>query len=117
MIYTIYNCIDSLRNKMVTSTLVDHMDFRTILNNIQSKVIAKYLSLPSDPNTDIGSFFEFLKVNLLIFTDTLIIFIIVPLVNKTFHLHLYQIHSVPVVNIMLLKNPTYTSQELILSFN
>ena len=49
---TVYSSIDSLSNKVITLPLTDAVDLRTILNNIQ-KVIPKYLSLASDPKTNI----------------------------------------------------------------
>ena len=60
--------------------------------------IPKYLSLPSDPDVNIWSFYDFLEVHLLIFNATLIISIIVPLVDNTFDVQLYEIHGVPAVN-------------------
>ena len=49
---TIYNYIDSLGNKIVTPTLIDPVDLRAILNNIQN-IIPSYSGLPDNPNTDI----------------------------------------------------------------
>ena len=48
----IYNYIDSLGNKIVTSNPTDPVDLRTMSNNIK-KVIPKYLNLPRNQNTDI----------------------------------------------------------------
>ena len=60
-VWAICNYIDSLDNKIVTHSLIDPVDLRTILNNIQN-VILKYLSLTSSQNNDIWTFHDFLKV-------------------------------------------------------
>ena len=80
-------------------TLTDPIGLKSIINNIQ-KVMPQYLSLSSDPNANSWSFYVFLKVHPFIFNHTLIISLVVPLVGNTFHLQLYQIHSIPIVHTM-----------------
>ena len=82
--------------------LVDPIDLKTILTNI-NVVIPSYLSLPNDQNTNIWSFYKFLEILSLIYNETLIISLIVPLVVNTFHIHLYNIHTKPMVNMALCK--------------
>ena len=94
---TIYNYIKTLGSKIVTPMLINHTDLKTILTNIQA-VIPSYLSLPNDPNTIILSFYEFLKIHPLLYNETLIISVIVPLLDSTFHVQLYCIHTIPMVN-------------------
>ena len=79
---------------------IDPIGLKTILTNIQT-VIPSYLSLPNDRNTNIWSFYKFLEIHPLIYSDTLIISLIVPLVDSTFHLQLYHIHTIAVVNTVL----------------
>ena len=77
--------------------LIHPLDLRAILLNIQ-KIITSSLSLPINPDTNIWTFYKFLKIHPLVFSDTLIIFIIVPLIDNTFHIQIYCIHTVPMVN-------------------
>ena len=51
-----------LSSKIITPTLVNPVDIRTVLGNIQ-KVIPKYITLPNEANPNIWSFYSFLKVN------------------------------------------------------
>ena len=99
---TIYSYINALSNKTVTPTPTDPVDLMTILNNVQT-VIPSHLSLPNKPYTNIWSFYEFLKIHPFVYNDTTIISLIVPLVVNTFHLQLYCIHTVPMVNTALCK--------------
>ena len=62
-----------------------------------------YFSLHSNPNTNIWSFYIFLKVHPIIFNDASIISLLVPLVDNTYHLQLYQVHSIPKTTIILLR--------------
>ena len=102
---TIYNYIDSLDNRKVTLTLINPVELKAILKSIQ-KIIAKYLSLLNNLNTDIWSFYDFLKAHPLIINDTLMICLIVPLLDNTFHLKLHQVHSIQIVHTMLYKTLT-----------
>ena len=63
--------------------------------------IPKHLSVPSDPSTNIFSFYNFPNVYPIIFIVTLIISAVALLVNNTFHLQLYKVHSVLVVRTLL----------------
>ena len=56
-VVTLFNYINTLGSKSVTPTLIDAIDLKTILTNIQA-VIPSYLSLPNDPNTNIWSFYK-----------------------------------------------------------
>ena len=76
----VYNYISTLGSKIVTPMLIDPIDLKTILTNIQA-VIPSYLSLLNDPNPNIRSFYEFQEIHPLIYNETLIISLIVPLVD------------------------------------
>ena len=52
--------INTLGNEIITQTLIDPVDLKTILKNIQA-AIPLYLHLPSDPNTDIWPFTNSLR--------------------------------------------------------
>ena len=54
----------------MTPALIYLVDLRAILNNVLI-VIHKYLRLPSNPDTDIRSFYDFLKAHPLIMNDML----------------------------------------------
>ena len=99
---TIYNYINTLGSKIVTPSLTDAIDLETIPTNIQA-VIPSYLSLPNDLNTNIWSFYKCLEIYPLIYNEILIISLIVPLVDSTFHVQLYCIHIIPMVNKALCK--------------
>ena len=99
---TICNYINTLGSKIVTPMLINPIDLKTILTYIQA-VIPSYLSIPNDRNTNIWSFYEFLEIHPLIYNETLIISLIVPLVDSTFHLQLYHICTIPMVNMVLCK--------------
>ena len=86
-ISTIYNYINTLSIKIIT-ILIDHIDPRAILINIKN-VTPPYLSLPSNSHTNIWTFYEFLKIHPLVFSDTLIISLIVSLADNTFHIQIY----------------------------
>ena len=89
---TIYNYINTLGSKIVIPILMNPIDLKTILTNIQA-VIPSYLSFP----TKIWPLYEFLEINPLIYNETLIILLIVPLVDSTFYLKLNHIHTIPMV--------------------
>ena len=89
---------------MVTSTLIDPVDLRAILKTYRKSFQdTSYISLSSNPNTNVWSCYNTLQVHPLIFNDTLIISLVVPPVHNTFHLQMHQIHSAPVLNSMLPK--------------
>ena len=98
----IYSYINTLSSKIVTQAFINHVDLKSILNNIQT-IIPSYLSFTKDPSTNIWSFYQFIKMHPLVFNDTLVISLIVPLVDNTFHLQLYCTHTVPMVNTTLHK--------------
>ena len=98
---TIYSYISTLGSKTVTPMLISPVDLKTILNNNQALILS-YLSIPNDPNTNIWSC-EFLEIHPLIYNESLIISLIVPLVDSTFHLQLYHMHTILMVNKVLCK--------------
>ena len=59
--------------------------------------------MPYDPNTDIWSSYDFLQVHPLIFNDTLIIPLVLPLVDNTLHVPLCQVHKVWMLSTMFHK--------------
>ena len=67
-IATIYNYINTFGSKFVTPTLINPIDLKTILTNIQA-VIPSYLNLPNDPNNYIGSFHKFLERHPIIYNE------------------------------------------------
>ena len=67
------------------------------------EVLSNYLSLHSNPEFNIWHFYQYLKVCSLILNKTSVISIIVPTVDDTFHLQLYLLHIVPMVNSILHK--------------
>ena len=97
-----YSYINFLGNKNVTATPMDPIDLMTILNNIQT-VLPSYLSLPRYPNTNIWSFYKFLKIHPLVYNNTLFISLIGPLLENTFHLQLDCMHTVTMFNTALFK--------------
>ena len=52
---TIHKYISALSNKIDTPTLIDPINLKTIMNNIQ-KVLPTYLSLPHNAESNIWSF-------------------------------------------------------------
>ena len=96
----IYNYINTLSNKIVTPNLVDPMNIKNVISDIQ-KVLPKYLSSPSNPESNVWPFYEFVKFHPVIFNGTLMFFTAVPLADNTFLLQLYCLHSVSVISTML----------------
>ena len=97
---SIYKYVNALSNKIVRSTLIDPIGLITILNNLD-KALPSYISLFNSLKSNICQFFEFLKVHSIILNKKLEMTLIKLLVDNTFHMHLYYIHSVPMVSIVL----------------
>ena len=94
---TIYNYINTLGSKIVTPMFIYPIDLKTILTNTEA-VIPPCLSLPNEPNINIWSFYKFLEIHPLIYNETLTISLIVLLVDSIFHIQLYCIHTMLLVN-------------------
>ena len=84
------------------SNITDPTDLTTILNNINNK-FTSYLSLSSSPKSNIWHFNELLKAHPILFNEILVISIIIPNINTTFHMYPYHLHNVQMFNIMLQK--------------
>ena len=99
---TIYNYINTLEVKLLHQCLSTPYWPKNNTSNIQA-VISSCLSLPNYPNTNIWSLYEFLEIQPLNYNETLIISFTVPLVDSTFHIQSYCIHTIPMVNKALCK--------------
>ena len=97
---TIYKYIS---NNIVTPTLVNLINLRAKMTNIW-KIPPEYLSLPSNPETNIWPYYKSIKVHPITLNDTIKISTVVLLINNPFHLQLYQLHSVSMLKTMLHKS-------------
>ena len=80
-------------------TLIKPVDLKNILNSVQ-KVIPQQLGLSQNPSTSIGLSMTSCQSTQWVFNDTLVISILAPLVDTTFHIHLYEVHRFLMVSTM-----------------
>ena len=90
-----------LSNKIGKPTHIDPTDFIVIWNNLD-KVKLSYLSYATAQNKYLEIIWIF-KGSPYHFNKPLVISLIIPLVDSTFDIHLYYLHIVPKVKILLHK--------------
>ena len=103
----------SLTSHKVTPNLIPPTDLRDILNDVSKKLIANpKLSLPIHEDADIWSYYQFLKIDAFVYSDMLIIVLILPLIGKDLEFDLYKAHSLPLLQPELKKLFTFEIDNL-----
>jgi hypothetical protein len=98
----------SLATHKVTPNLISPYDLRKILSDVEEKLKANpRLTLPTSQQTDIWSYYQFLKIEAFVQSDMLIVILVLPLIDKDLQFDLFRAHNLPLLHPSLRKVFTY----------
>ena len=105
-LYVLRGDIDSLFEYMrilasqeLNPTIIPPDVLKTILHRIENNIKSNArLKLCEDPNTDIWSYYETIKLTPIVLQDYLMLILTVPLVDQTLHMNLYKVHNLPMLH-------------------
>ena len=103
MIQHAYNILKDCLHRPEINHIPDHHIIRKQPNFPETLQLTWSIPIPINPNSNIWSFYKFLKIHPLVYNDTLIVTLIVLLVDNTFHIQICHIHIVPTINTTLCK--------------
>ena len=90
----IFQYMTSLTTYKVTLTLIPPMGLRRILEDVTMKLVANpKLALPVAKNADIWSYYQFLKIDVFVHRDMLIVILILPYFDKDLQFDLFKAHK------------------------
>ena len=104
-IQNVYGSISTLSTSSINPTQINHLDLYYLLYDIKEQwrphprldLLVKYWIW----------YLKFLKIQTLTFMDTLSVILTIPLVNKRLAFHLYKMHNLPLLHLILWKSFHY----------
>ena len=103
-IQNIYSYIENLSTGTINTTLIHPSHLQYLLYNIKDQLRSHpRLALPVNIDSDIRTYYEFLKIQAFISMDTLFVIWTIPLVNESLTFCLYRICNLPLLHPMLLE--------------
>ena len=105
-LYVLHGDIDSLFDYMRTlasqelnPTIIPPDVLKTVLHRIENDIKSNArLKLCEDPNTNIWSYYETIKLTPIVLQDYLMFILTVPLVDQSLHMNLYKVHNLPMLH-------------------
>ena len=102
----LYLC--SISTEKISPDTIKPPELRAILLQMQNDLAGHpRLTLPSDPRTEIWSYYKFLNIKAFVLDNILFIMLTVPLQDKSLTFDVYRIHNLPLLYPELLKSFQY----------
>ena len=97
-----------LASQELNHTIIPPDVLKTILHRIENDIKSNArLKLCEDPNTNIWSYYETIKLTPIVLQDYLMLILTVPLVDQTLHMNLYKVHNLPKLHLTLQMHVQY----------
>ena len=95
-----------LSTSTINLTLINLPNLQHLLFDIYDQLQShSQLDLPANIESDIWSYYKFLKIQAFVLTDTLFVILPIPLVDKSLTFHLYS--QIPLLSLVLKKSFQY----------
>ncbi len=96
---TLYDYLSAISTQTVTPAVLTPHQLRTVLRRVKEHILNQpKLALPGDPDTDVWSYYGYIRAIPAIVGQTLLVSLQIPLADVSTTLRFYRVHSFPLLD-------------------
>ena len=92
-----YLCL--LATQRLTPVTITPNILCTLLHHVQEEIRSNaHLCIAEDPDSNVWAFYNIIKVTSVVMEDTLMLILMIPLIDQSLEMNLYQVHNLPMIH-------------------